>query len=427
MAPYCHEARRDQIGVAVQELISTLEQTKARAVAIAGQLAAAVAASGELNAVRGRYRPAARRGALLFFALAGLATVSCMYEHSLAAFLAVFSQTLDAATPDADVARRLASIMAEATERVFRYACLGLFERHKLMFAAHLALRIQVLFPAELWFTWSNPMLMSVCQACSMHTAHDVNCTAVQLYQVIGRRYSVHAAMPFTYGMVCLKLTRHVPQTAAADLPAWQLDFFLKGSLRLQRSPRSKPHAWLSDQVLLPLQTSIKAVRGASYAVHGATSLASNVCTVGLQLRGSKCNVRGTYIWCAHLKCLNIAYQQGMLRLEEWLPIQKFRRCISFHLALFMQGWDDLVHLAELAASQPCAGLSAEAAEALQAAEQCPANHPLAAAADAVERDGAAWRAYCTLEAPESAPLPGGLSDSLSALEQLLVRPRPYV
>ena len=133
----------------MQELISTLEQTKGRAVAIAGQLAAAVAASGELNVVRGRYRPAARRGALLFFALAGLATVSCMYEHSLAAFLAVFAQTLDAAAPDADVARRLASIMAEATERVFRYACLGLFERHKLMFAAHLALRIQVHISAQ--------------------------------------------------------------------------------------------------------------------------------------------------------------------------------------------------------------------------------------------------------------------------------------
>ena len=128
----------------MQELISTLEQTKGRAVAIAGQLAAAVAASGELNAVRGRYRPAARRGALLFFALAGLASISCMYEHSLAAFLAVFAQTLDAAAPDGDVARRLASIMAEATARVFCYACLGLFERHKLMFAAHLALRIQV-------------------------------------------------------------------------------------------------------------------------------------------------------------------------------------------------------------------------------------------------------------------------------------------
>lgn len=87
-----------------------------------------------------------------------------------------------------------------------------------------------------------------------------------------------------------------------------------------------------------------------------------------------------------------------------------------------MQGWDDLMQLADLAASQPCADLSAEAAEAQQGAEQWPAKHPLAATADAVERDGAAWQAYCTLEAPESAELPGGLSESVSAFEQLLVR-----
>ena len=49
-------------------------------------------------------------------------------------------------------------------------------------------------------------------------------------------------------------LSRMCVQTAAGDLPLWQLDFFLKGSLRLQLSPRPKPHAWLSDQVTLPSQ-----------------------------------------------------------------------------------------------------------------------------------------------------------------------------
>ncbi len=77
-----------------QELITTLEETKGRAVAIAAQLAATVAAAARLDAARARYAPAAARGALLFFALAGLAAVSCMYEHSLAAFLAVFGQAL---------------------------------------------------------------------------------------------------------------------------------------------------------------------------------------------------------------------------------------------------------------------------------------------------------------------------------------------
>ena len=94
------------------------------------------------------------------------------------------------------------------------------------------------------------------------------------------------------------------------------------------------------------------------------------------------------------------------------------------HLPLCLQEWDDLLHLAELAASRGPAGLSAKAApaEASQAAEHGAARHPLAAIADAVERDGAAWQAFCTLEAPESEQLPDGLASGLSAFEQLLVR-----
>jgi len=48
-----------------QELITTLEETKGRAVAIAAQLAAAVAAAARLDAARARYAPAARRAAVL--------------------------------------------------------------------------------------------------------------------------------------------------------------------------------------------------------------------------------------------------------------------------------------------------------------------------------------------------------------------------
>lgn len=103
--------------------------------------------------------------------------------------------------------------------------------------------------------------------------------------------------------------------------------------------------------------------------------------------------------------------------------------------ALSPQGWDDLMHLAELADSRRPAGMSAEAAvEAPQAVPQRAAEHLLASVADAVERDGAAWQAFCTLEAPENAQLPGSLSGSLSAFEQLLVRrisgsffPRPIL
>ena len=48
-------------------------------------------------------------------------------------------------------------------------------------------------------------------------------------------------------------------------------------------------------------------------------------------------------------------------------------------------------------------------------------NSPLAALADSIERDEELWRDFYELAAPETAALPDGYSEKLSALEQLLV------
>ena len=79
----------------VQELIGTLEEAKSKAVEISQKLAEASATASQIEEVRAKYKPAALRGAVLFFVLASLAAISNMYEYSLASFLAVFSLTLD--------------------------------------------------------------------------------------------------------------------------------------------------------------------------------------------------------------------------------------------------------------------------------------------------------------------------------------------
>ena len=78
-----------------QELIATLEEAKSKAVEISQKLAEASATASQIEEVRAKYKPAALRGAVLFFVLASLAAISNMYEYSLASFLAVFSLTLD--------------------------------------------------------------------------------------------------------------------------------------------------------------------------------------------------------------------------------------------------------------------------------------------------------------------------------------------
>lgn len=78
----------------LQDLIATLEEAKGKAVEISTKLAEAAVTSQQMDEVRVRYKPAAQRGAVLFFVMASLAAISNMYEYSLAAFLTVFRNTL---------------------------------------------------------------------------------------------------------------------------------------------------------------------------------------------------------------------------------------------------------------------------------------------------------------------------------------------
>jgi len=69
------------------------------------------------------------------------------------------------------VEHRVSNIVSAATERVFCYACLGLFERHKLMFASHLSLLIKVLPPPlvpHICYTAADRVL----SFCRMYTPH---------------------------------------------------------------------------------------------------------------------------------------------------------------------------------------------------------------------------------------------------------------
>ena len=162
-----------------QELILTLEETKTKAVEIADKLQEAKATAEEIDIVRLRYIPAAKRGAILFFVMEVLSNILTIYEYSLASFLTVFHKTLDTARKDASLDSRLRNIIDALTYNVYNYTCLGLFEKHKLMLSLHMTVKI-------------------------LEGENDIN----------------------------LKM----------------LDFFLKGSLSLEKHPRKKPYAWYPDQ-----------------------------------------------------------------------------------------------------------------------------------------------------------------------------------
>eukprot|EP00798_Chlamydomonas_sp_ICE-L_P031818 gene31818-7022_t len=124
------------------ELISTLESAKAKAVDIAEKLEISKVTAHELQETRVKYTPVAKRGAILFFVIASLSTITNMYEYSLASFLTVFNLTLNTSKKDSMMEGRLRNVIEALTFDVYSYTCLGLFEKHKLMFSFQMTIKI---------------------------------------------------------------------------------------------------------------------------------------------------------------------------------------------------------------------------------------------------------------------------------------------
>lgn len=125
-------------------LISTLKDAKTKSVSIAEQLIEAKATAEEIEKATSSYRPCAKRGSILFFAIAGLATISTMYEFSLASYLEVFLLSLSRAARDPIVLNRVAHIIDQLTKDVYDYTCTGIFEKHKLMFSIQMTTMLQI-------------------------------------------------------------------------------------------------------------------------------------------------------------------------------------------------------------------------------------------------------------------------------------------
>lgn len=162
-----------------KELIKTLENTKFKASEVTTKLELAERTAVDIELLRNGYRPAANRGANLFFVLSDMATVNTMYQYSLSSYLDVFTYSLRKSTPDTILIRRLNNITNTLTKNVYDYGCTGIFEKHKLLFSLQM-------------------------------------CTKLQL--------------------------------AENKLQQIELDFFLKGSVALEKSKRVCPVRWITDQ-----------------------------------------------------------------------------------------------------------------------------------------------------------------------------------
>ncbi|XP_055020703.1 dynein axonemal heavy chain 10 [Boleophthalmus pectinirostris] len=125
------------------ELVHTLEETKSKAREVSEKLTLAQKTSVDIDELRDGYRPAAKRGAILFFVLTEMALVNSMYQYSLASYLEVFDYSLRKSLPGATLSERLKNIMNALTYNVYNYGCTGLFEKDKLLFSFNMTIKME--------------------------------------------------------------------------------------------------------------------------------------------------------------------------------------------------------------------------------------------------------------------------------------------
>ena len=118
-----------------EDLIKTLAETKEKATEISTRLEEASFTKEKLTLTRNSYTPVAIRGSVVFFSIARLANIMNMYETSLNSFLVVFNRALDKAQRDVIFDNRLRNMTEEVTKQAYDNTCMGVFERHKLMFS----------------------------------------------------------------------------------------------------------------------------------------------------------------------------------------------------------------------------------------------------------------------------------------------------
>ncbi|CAH8588474.1 Dynein heavy chain 10, axonemal [Schistosoma haematobium] len=126
------------------ELVNTLEETKLKANEVSEKLEMGAKTAIDIDILRDGYRPAAKRGAILFFVLSDMSSINSMYQYSLTAYLDVFQISLHKSMPDVVLKKRLQNIINKLTYNVYTYGCTGIFEKHKLLFSFQITSKLEI-------------------------------------------------------------------------------------------------------------------------------------------------------------------------------------------------------------------------------------------------------------------------------------------
>ncbi|XP_054832932.1 dynein axonemal heavy chain 1 [Eublepharis macularius] len=124
------------------ELIKVLEASKLKAGEIQAKVKVAEQTEKDIDITRLEYVPVAVRTQILFFCVSDLSNVDPMYQYSLEWFLNIFLTGISNSERADTLKKRIANINKYLTFSLYSNVCRSLFEKHKLMFAFLVGIRI---------------------------------------------------------------------------------------------------------------------------------------------------------------------------------------------------------------------------------------------------------------------------------------------
>uniref|UniRef100_A0A8C3HT11 Dynein axonemal heavy chain 1 n=1 Tax=Chrysemys picta bellii TaxID=8478 RepID=A0A8C3HT11_CHRPI len=126
------------------ELIKVLEASKLKAGEIQAKVKIAEQTEKDIDITRLEYVPVAVRTQILYFCVSDLSNVDPMYQYSLEWFLNIFLSGITNSERADTLKKRIVNINKYLTFSLYSNVCRSLFEKHKLMFAFLLCVRIMM-------------------------------------------------------------------------------------------------------------------------------------------------------------------------------------------------------------------------------------------------------------------------------------------
>uniref|UniRef100_A0A671XQT1 Dynein axonemal heavy chain 2 n=1 Tax=Sparus aurata TaxID=8175 RepID=A0A671XQT1_SPAAU len=117
------------------QLVDTLQTSKVTATEVSEQLKSSEQTKIKLDSAIEAYRPCAQRASILFFILNDMVCIDPMYQFSLDAYINLFTLSIKKSKRSHKLEERITNLNDYHTYAVYKYACLGLFEVHKLLFS----------------------------------------------------------------------------------------------------------------------------------------------------------------------------------------------------------------------------------------------------------------------------------------------------